>query len=77
MPLVLAGTAGGRRPVRPADAGSASGCAVPPGCGPSKKIRRNQYDADFAGRTVAYYGCNGEEYIESYPSVDVKQQAPC
>ncbi len=31
-----------------------------------------RYDVDFAGRTVAYYGCNGEEYIESYPSVDVK-----
>jgi uncharacterized protein YbcV (DUF1398 family) len=31
-----------------------------------------RYDVDFAGRTVAYYGCNDEEYIESYPSVDVK-----
>src|SRR5271169_221454 len=23
-----------------------------------------RYDVDFAARTVAYYGCNGEEYIE-------------
>jgi uncharacterized protein YbcV (DUF1398 family) len=30
-----------------------------------------RYDVDFAARTVAYYGCNGEEYIEAYPSVDV------
>ncbi len=30
-----------------------------------------RYDADFAARTVAYYGCNGEEYIESYPPVDL------
>jgi uncharacterized protein YbcV (DUF1398 family) len=32
-----------------------------------------RYDVDFAARTVAYYGCNGEEYIEAYPSVDVGQ----
>ena len=31
-----------------------------------------RYDVDFAARTVTYYGCNGEEYIESYPAVDVK-----
>ena len=30
-----------------------------------------RYDVDFAARTVAYYGCNGEEYVEAYPSVDV------
>lgn len=30
-----------------------------------------RYDVDFAARTVAYYGCNGEEYVESYPSVEV------
>jgi uncharacterized protein YbcV (DUF1398 family) len=29
------------------------------------------YEVDFAARTVAYYGCNGEEYIEDYPAVDV------
>ncbi len=23
-----------------------------------------RYDVDFAARTVAYYGCNGEEYVE-------------
>lgn len=28
------------------------------------------YDVDFAARTVAYYGCNGEEYIEAYPNVE-------
>jgi len=31
-----------------------------------------RYDVDFAARTVAYYGCNGEEYIESYPAVEIK-----
>jgi uncharacterized protein YbcV (DUF1398 family) len=30
-----------------------------------------RYDVDFAARTVAYVGCNGEEYIETYPSVDI------
>jgi uncharacterized protein YbcV (DUF1398 family) len=30
-----------------------------------------RYDVDFAARTVAYYGCNGEEYIEDYPAVEV------
>ena len=29
-----------------------------------------RYEVDFAARTVAYYGCNGEEYVESYPAVD-------
>lgn len=31
-----------------------------------------RYDVDFLARTVAYYGCNGEEYIEEYPPVDVR-----
>ena len=31
-----------------------------------------RYDVDFAARTVAYYGCHGEEYIESYPAVEIK-----
>ena len=31
-----------------------------------------RYDVDFNARTVAYYGCNGEEYREEYPAVDVK-----
>ncbi|HZS56871.1 MAG TPA: DUF1398 family protein [Bryobacteraceae bacterium] len=31
-----------------------------------------RYDVDLAARTVAYYGCNGEEYIESYPDVELK-----
>jgi uncharacterized protein YbcV (DUF1398 family) len=30
-----------------------------------------RYDVDFQGRTVAYYGCNGEEYVEAYPAVDI------
>jgi uncharacterized protein YbcV (DUF1398 family) len=30
-----------------------------------------RYDVEFAARTVAYYGCNGEEYIEAYPAVDI------
>jgi uncharacterized protein YbcV (DUF1398 family) len=28
-----------------------------------------RYDVDFNARTCAYYGCNGEEYIEEYPAV--------
>src|SRR5580692_4169995 len=31
-----------------------------------------RYDVDFAARTVAYYGCNGEEYVEAYPAVKVE-----
>ncbi|MGD0361822.1 MAG: DUF1398 family protein [Bryobacteraceae bacterium] len=31
-----------------------------------------RYDVDFTARTVAYYGCNGEEYIETYPAVEVE-----
>jgi len=31
-----------------------------------------RYDVDFAARTVAYYGCNGEEYVEAYPAVGLK-----
>ncbi|MGA3241891.1 MAG: DUF1398 family protein [Bryobacteraceae bacterium] len=30
-----------------------------------------RYDVDFTARTVAYYGCNGEEYVEAYPIVEV------
>ncbi len=30
-----------------------------------------RYDVDFAARTVTYYGCNGEEYIEAYPAVEI------
>ena len=30
-----------------------------------------RYDVDFTARTVAYYGCKGEEYIEAYPNVEV------
>jgi uncharacterized protein YbcV (DUF1398 family) len=30
-----------------------------------------RYDVDFLARTVTYYGCNGEEYVEAYPAVDV------
>lgn len=26
-----------------------------------------RYDVDFTARTVAYYRCNGEQYVESYP----------
>ena len=31
-----------------------------------------RYDVDFAGRTVAYCGCNGEEYVEAYPAVEIE-----
>jgi uncharacterized protein YbcV (DUF1398 family) len=30
-----------------------------------------RYDVDFAARTVAYLSCNGEEYIEAYPAVQI------
>jgi uncharacterized protein YbcV (DUF1398 family) len=30
-----------------------------------------RYDVDFAARTVSYYGCNNEQYIESYPAVEI------
>ncbi len=30
-----------------------------------------RYDVDFDARTVAYQGCNGEEYIEAYPEVKI------
>lgn len=30
-----------------------------------------RYDVDFAARKVAYYGSNGEEYVEDYPAVQV------
>jgi uncharacterized protein YbcV (DUF1398 family) len=29
------------------------------------------YDVDLEARTVAYQGCNSEEYIEAYPAVTV------
>ncbi len=31
-----------------------------------------RYDVDLNARTVSYYGCLGESYIESYPAVEVK-----
>jgi uncharacterized protein YbcV (DUF1398 family) len=30
-----------------------------------------RYEVDFAERTVGYYGCNGEVYVEAYPAVDL------
>ena len=30
------------------------------------------YEVDFAARTVAYQGCNGEEYVEAYPAVTLE-----
>jgi uncharacterized protein YbcV (DUF1398 family) len=30
-----------------------------------------RYDVDFAARTCTYYGATGEEYIESYPAVEL------
>ncbi|HEX4074477.1 MAG TPA: DUF1398 family protein [Candidatus Acidoferrales bacterium] len=30
-----------------------------------------RYDVDFTARTCTYYGANGEEYVESYPAVDI------
>jgi uncharacterized protein YbcV (DUF1398 family) len=30
------------------------------------------YDVNFDGRTVTYYGCNREEYIEGYPAANIE-----
>jgi uncharacterized protein YbcV (DUF1398 family) len=30
-----------------------------------------RYDVNLEARTVAYQGCNGEEYIEAYPAVSI------
>ena len=30
-----------------------------------------RYDVDFEKRTVSYYGCNDEEYVEAYAAVDI------
>ena len=30
-----------------------------------------RYDVEFAAHTVAYLGCNGEEYVEAYPAVEI------
>jgi len=31
-----------------------------------------RYEVDFIARTVSYYGCHGEVYVEDYPAVSVK-----
>jgi uncharacterized protein YbcV (DUF1398 family) len=31
-----------------------------------------RYDVDFNARTVTYFGCNDEKYVEAYPAVDVE-----
>jgi uncharacterized protein YbcV (DUF1398 family) len=36
-----------------------------------------RYDVDFAARTVAYNGCNGERYVEAYAAVDIEYRLPC
>lgn len=30
-----------------------------------------RYDVDFIARTVTYYGCQGESYVEAYPAVEL------
>ena len=30
-----------------------------------------RYQVDFESRTVAYQGCNGEQYVEAYPAVSL------
>lgn len=29
-----------------------------------------QYEVDFDARSVSYRGCNGDEYVESYPAIE-------
>jgi uncharacterized protein YbcV (DUF1398 family) len=31
------------------------------------------YDVDFGARTVTYFGCNGEEYVEAYHTVEIRE----
>jgi hypothetical protein len=50
-------------------AGTARSPSFWPHCGTPGSFA---YDVDFAARTVGYFGCNGEEYIEPYPAVDLK-----
>ena len=38
----------------------------------SWRARVVRYDVDFAGPHGRLYGCNGENYVESYPPVDLK-----
>jgi uncharacterized protein YbcV (DUF1398 family) len=33
-----------------------------------------RYDVDFDARTVTYYGCNGEEYVEGYPPANLTME---
>src|ERR1700733_1972261 len=33
-----------------------------------------RYDVNLGARTVAYYGCNGEEYIEAYLAVEIESE---
>ncbi|MGC3980940.1 MAG: DUF1398 family protein [Steroidobacteraceae bacterium] len=30
-----------------------------------------RYEVDFNARTVTYFGCNGEAYVEAYPAVEI------
>ncbi len=30
-----------------------------------------RYDVDFDGRIVTYFGCNGDQYAEQYPAVEI------
>jgi len=33
-----------------------------------------RYDVDFTARNVTYNGCNDEEYVESYPAVEIDDE---
>lgn len=33
-----------------------------------------RYDVEFAVRTVVYFGSNGEEYVESYPAIEISPE---
>ena len=32
-----------------------------------------RYEVDFIARNVTYYGCDGENYLEAYPAVEVRR----
>lgn len=40
-------------------------------CEASWRAGTVRYEVDFTSRTVTYYGCRGEQYVEEYPAVNL------
>ena len=58
--------------VRALRADQAGGSTFPEFLAASWRAGVIRYDVDFTARTVTYYGCNGEEYVEAYPAVEIE-----